>query len=313
MASPLDDRGYKRFSGEDDDAGKQLRKFKAWAQAKMATMKDIQVAQHGPRIYTLLEGKALESVEHVTLEELHEKESEDQMGEALGECFGLCAEEGECMQQWAARVQEVFQKCRRKASVEFPSVAQGWIALNCSGLTEEQKAIVKAKTQGKLELPVITAALRSCNARSKDQPATSSSSTHVPGISDVNLVQTAGPNHDVDYEHEVSFVGAAELLPNDSEQEEVLSSGLISSPGSHTPIGHHRCSSHLRQCPASPWTPNVGADASRAGLQSEVHEAPWSGQPDPHALQQRRAALDRCAGVSSKRQEAFSTSRVIIM
>ena len=378
MASPLDDRGYKRFSGEDDDAGKQLRKFKAWAQAKMATMKDFQATQHGPWIYTLLDGKALESVEHVTLEELQkeggaamvwallqerfpEKESEDQMGEALGECFGLCAKEGESMQQWAARVQEVFQKCRRKASVEFPSVAQGWIALNCSGLTEEQKAIVKAKTQGKLELSVITAALRSCfrqfrasakarkpvstllvetegaddpgaeegdnlndpfadveafladhdislnvtdayevdegeaaealavswrerrqeinklqksrrfgqaassrksfrveieelkkrtrcrkcnrlghwarecrsttNARGKDQHGASSSSTQVPGISDVNLVQTAGPNHELDYEHEVSFVGVAELLSNDTYQEEVLSSGLISSPG----------------------------------------------------------------------------------
>ena len=177
--SSLDDRGFKRFSGEDDDAGKQLRKFKAWAQAKMATLKDFAASQQGPWIYTLLDGKALESVEHLTLEDLQkeggaaqvwtllqerfpEKESEDQMGEALGECFGLCAKEGESMQQWAARVHEVFQKCRRKAAVEFPSVAQGWIALNCSGLTEEQRAIVKAKTQGRLELPTITAALRSC-------------------------------------------------------------------------------------------------------------------------------------------------------
>ena len=145
----------------------------------MATLKDFAASQQGPWIYTLLDGKALESVEHLTLEDLQregsaaqvwtllqerfpEKESEDQMGEALGECFGLCAKQGESMQQWAARVHEVLQKCRRKAAVEFPSVAQGWIALNCSGLTEEQKAIVKAKTQGRFELPTITAALRSC-------------------------------------------------------------------------------------------------------------------------------------------------------
>ena len=179
MGSGPDDRGLKRFSGEDDDAGKQLRKFRQWALAKMATMKDFTVKQQGPWVYTLLDGKALEAVEHLDLAEMMaedgaqkiwkllvdrfpEKESEDQMGEALGEVFGLCAKEGETMQQWAARVQEVFQKCRRKASVEFPAVAQGWIALNCSGLTEEQKAIVKAKTQGKLELSVVTAALRSC-------------------------------------------------------------------------------------------------------------------------------------------------------
>ena len=46
--------------------------------------------------------------------------------------------------------------------MDFPSPAQGWIALNCAGLSEEQKAIVKAKTQGKLDLPTVTAALRSC-------------------------------------------------------------------------------------------------------------------------------------------------------
>ncbi|CAE7220049.1 GIP, partial [Symbiodinium pilosum] len=174
-----DERGLKRFNGEDDDAGKQLRKWKLWAQAKMATMKDFAAKQQGPWIYTLLDGKALEAVEHLTLEDMTkdsgaetiwklldlrflERASEDQMGEALGEVFGLCAREGESMQQWAARAQEVFQKCRRKAEVEFPTAAQGWIALNCAGLSEEQKAIVKAKTQGKLELPTVTSALRSC-------------------------------------------------------------------------------------------------------------------------------------------------------
>ena len=179
MASS-DERGMKRFSGDDgDDAGKQLRKFKNWAEAKLVTMKDMSDKQRGPWIYTLLDGRALEAVEHLTLENLMketgadhlwrllgarfpEKESEDQMGEALGEVFGLCAKDQETMQQWSARVNEVLQKCIRKAKVEFPSQAQGWIALNCAGLSEEQKAIVKAKTQGKLEIDTVTAALRSC-------------------------------------------------------------------------------------------------------------------------------------------------------
>ena len=179
MASS-DERGLKRFSGDDaDDAGKQLRKFRNWAEAKMVTMKDLAEKQKGPWIYTLLDGRALEAVEHLTLTDLvkedgaatlwslltarfPEKESEDQMGEALGEVFALCAKDGETMQQWSSRVHEVFQKCVRKAKVEFPSPAQGWITLNCAGLSEEQKAIVKAKTQGKLEIEVVTAALRSC-------------------------------------------------------------------------------------------------------------------------------------------------------
>ena len=44
----------------------------------------------------------------------------------------------------------------------FPSQAQGWITLNCTGLTEEQKAIVKAKAQGSLDVDQISAAFRSC-------------------------------------------------------------------------------------------------------------------------------------------------------
>ena len=178
MAS--DERGLKRFSGDDaDDAGKQLRKWRNWAEAKMVTMRDLSDKQKGPWIYTLLDGRALESVEHLDLTDLMkedgastiwrllaerfpEKESEDQMGEALGEVFSLCAKDGETMQQWSSRVHDVFQKCVRKAKVEFPSPAKGWITLNCAGLSEEQKAIVKAKTQGKLELDVVTAALRSC-------------------------------------------------------------------------------------------------------------------------------------------------------
>ena len=181
MASQ-DDRNLKRFNGEEGesgDAGKQLRKFKNWCQARMATMKDFTAKQQGPFIYTLLEGKALEAVEHLDLEDLMkedgakglweilrqrfpEKESEDQMGEALGEVFGLSARDGESMQQWSSRVAEVFARCKRKAAVEFPSVAQGWIALNCAGLSEEQKAIAKAKSQGRLELEVISASMRSC-------------------------------------------------------------------------------------------------------------------------------------------------------
>ena len=174
-----DEKGLKRFDGEADDAGKQLKKWKAWAQAKMASMKDFSPKQQGPWVYTLLDGKALESVEHLVLEDLMkedgaqqiwrllaerfpEKETTDQMGEALGEVFSLSAKEGESMQLWTSRVQECFLRCRRKAGVEFPAAAQGWIALHCYGLSEEQRAIVKAKSQGKLELPEVSSALRSC-------------------------------------------------------------------------------------------------------------------------------------------------------
>ena len=166
MSNDDREKGIKRFDGSDEDSGKQLRRWKAWTQAKMATMKDFSNKQAGPWLFTLLDGKALDAVEHLTLEELSqengaklvfdiltarfpEKEKHDQMGEALGEVFGLAAKEVETVQQWTARVKEVFEE-------------QGWIMLNCAGLTEEQKAIVKAKAQGSLEVEQISAAFRSC-------------------------------------------------------------------------------------------------------------------------------------------------------
>ena len=82
------------------------------------------------------------------------------MGEALGEVFAT--QDGEAMKEWTARVRETFEKCQRKAKVDFPVEARGWIALHCAGLSEEQKAIVKAKTQGKLDLETVSAGIRSC-------------------------------------------------------------------------------------------------------------------------------------------------------
>ena len=174
-----DDRSLKRFSGDGDDPGKDLRKWKQWATAKILTLKDCKEAQQGPWLYTLLDGAAWDAVEHLEIDELAkaggaqliwkvlqqrfpEKEPYDQMGEALGEVFSLSANDGETGKQWTSRVRETFEKCKRKANTDFPSAAQGWIVLNCAGLSEEQKAIIKAKTQGSLQFDDISAAFRSC-------------------------------------------------------------------------------------------------------------------------------------------------------
>lgn len=174
-----DDRSLKRFSGDGDDPGKDLRKWKQWATAKILTLKDCKEAQQGPWLYTLLDGAAWDAVEHLEIDELAkaggaqliwkvlqqrfpEKEPYDQMGEALGEVFSLSANDGETGEQWTSRVRETFEKCKRKANTDFPSAAQGWIVLNCAGLSEEQKAIIKAKTQGSLQFDDISAAFRSC-------------------------------------------------------------------------------------------------------------------------------------------------------
>ena len=179
MAASSDGQGLKRFSGEDDDPGKALKRWRTWAMAKLMTFKDLKQEARGPWLLTLLDGRAWDAVEHLTLEELAtkegekrlwqtlqerfpEKEQHDVLGEVLGEVFSLAAADQESMKTWTGRVRETLDRCARKASVEFPTEAKGWVALHCAGLTEEQKAIVKAKTQGDLDLEKVSAALRSC-------------------------------------------------------------------------------------------------------------------------------------------------------
>ena len=55
------------------------------------------------------------------------------MGEVLGEVFALAAKDGESMKDWTSRVTETFERCRRKAKVDFPTEARGWISLHCAG------------------------------------------------------------------------------------------------------------------------------------------------------------------------------------
>ena len=174
-----DEKSLRRFSGEDDDPGKALKRWKLWAQAKLMTFKDFKKEQRGPWLFTLLEGKAWDSVEHMSLEDLAkpdgeqelwklleqrfpEKEPFDQMGEALGAVFALAAKENEDLKTWTGRVRDTFDQCQRKGQVSFPGQAKGWILLHCAGMSEEQRAIVKAKTQGQLEFEVVSQALRSC-------------------------------------------------------------------------------------------------------------------------------------------------------
>eukprot|EP00435_Cladocopium_sp_Y103_P036809 s2568_g9.t1 len=174
-----DEKTLRRFNGEDDDPGKSLKRWKLWAKAKLLTFKDFKAEQRGPWLFTLLEGKAWDACEHLSLEDLSkangedalwkilesrfpEKEPFDQMGEALGAVFALAAKENEDLKSWTGRVRDTFDQCQRKGQVTFPAQAKGWILLHCAGMSEEQRAIVKAKTQGELDFEVVSQALRSC-------------------------------------------------------------------------------------------------------------------------------------------------------
>ena len=169
---------FRRFNGDNLD-GKAYRQWKLWAKAKMMATKDLSKTQKGPFVYCLLDGTALEAVEHLTLDELAadngdeaiwtaldarfpDKLQHDHMAESLKEVFQLSAQEGESMAAWTSRVQDTFSRCRRKVNVEFPPEARGWIVLHQSGLTEDQRAIVTAKNQGDMKFDTMMVAMRSC-------------------------------------------------------------------------------------------------------------------------------------------------------
>lgn len=170
--------GHRRFNGESLDP-REFRRWRLWAEAKMASTKDMAPTHRGPFVLCLLDGLALEAVEHLTLDRLKEENgdkhiwqaleerfpdrlSHDWLAECLKEVFDLSARDSETMSAWTSRVQETFSKCRRKVSVDFPSEARGWICLTASGLSPDQRAIVTAKTQGDLKFDVVAAAMRSC-------------------------------------------------------------------------------------------------------------------------------------------------------
>ena len=170
--------GLRFFSGDTED-GREYKRWKQWVKNKLLTLDKLPESSRGAYIYTLLSGKALESVEHLDPEVYQKKggddalwtildrrfpqqEQVDELGEILTEVFNLRSLEGENMKQWTARGSELFDRCQRKTGVSFPDEARGWLLLHRSGLTEEQKAVTIARARGDLKRESIAAALRSC-------------------------------------------------------------------------------------------------------------------------------------------------------
>ena len=93
----------------DTSAG---RRWKQWVQSKIMTMDKLPKAAHGAFIFTLLQGKAMEVVEHLRESEYQEeggdkvlldlldkrwpqKDRADELGEHVSEVFLLAAKDGE--------------------------------------------------------------------------------------------------------------------------------------------------------------------------------------------------------------------------
>lgn len=171
--------GSKTFTGESED-GKEYKRWKQSVTNKLMTLQEkLPAKAHGAYVYTLLGGKALETVEHLEDSEFHReggekvlfkllderfptKDSADELSENMTKIFELRAAEGESMKVWISRATDAFEILKRKTSVSFPEEARGWIILNRAGLSAEQRAIVLARSQGSLKREDIGKSLRSC-------------------------------------------------------------------------------------------------------------------------------------------------------
>ena len=178
MSVPETAGSLRYFSGENED-GREYKRWKTWARNKLLTMDKLPETSHGAFIYTLLSGRALETVEHLEPADYQkkggdkvlwdlldirfpQKDTVDELAEILGEVFSLQSKDGETMKQWVARSSELLDRCYRKTGVQFPDEARGWLLLNRAGLSEEQRAVVISRARGSLQREAISAALRSC-------------------------------------------------------------------------------------------------------------------------------------------------------
>eukprot|EP00434_Breviolum_minutum_P007463 symbB.v1.2.006585.t1/scaffold387.1/size215482/8 len=176
----LEDEVAEILAVRQDEDALEYKRWKTWAQNRILTLGDkVAKEARGAFIFTLLQGKALECVEHLEPstyqctdgdkvlfglldKRFPQKDVADELGETLQQVFSIRAADGENLKTWISRATELFDRCRRKTNVDFPSEARGWIVLHRSGLNSEQKAVVLARSLGVLKIDEISRAMRSC-------------------------------------------------------------------------------------------------------------------------------------------------------
>ena len=108
---------HRTFSGNDEDV-KEYRRWKTWVVNKLLRLGDkVSKGARGAFVYTLLQGKALECVEHLEVPEYQkeggekllfkllderfpQKDNTDEMAETLSGAFALQASEGGSLKTW---------------------------------------------------------------------------------------------------------------------------------------------------------------------------------------------------------------------
>eukprot|EP00435_Cladocopium_sp_Y103_P044898 s702_g12.t1 len=233
-ASSSADGPAKSFSGDSED-GREYKRWKTWVTNKLLTLDaKVPAKARGAYVYTLLTGRALECVEHLDPTEYQvedgelklfkllderfpQKDASDEMSEALTEVFNLRAAEGETLKVWISRATELFDRCHRKCGVSFPEEAKGWMLLHRSGLNEEQKAVVLARSGGVLSRLAIGKAMRSCYP----EYVVSKRRTAGAGLVDVDPSDPEDFEKDPMVQEVEAFLAEHDSLPVPDEADEI--------------------------------------------------------------------------------------------
>jgi hypothetical protein len=84
--SPGDSGFTRMFSGDNEDS-EEYRRFKVWCTNKMMTMDKLPTKARGAYVYTLLGGKALECIEHLSMEDYHVEQGDEVIWKLLDQRF----------------------------------------------------------------------------------------------------------------------------------------------------------------------------------------------------------------------------------
>ncbi|CAK0820029.1 unnamed protein product, partial [Prorocentrum cordatum] len=152
--------------------------WKKWARARLLVEKGRggKSQTFGPMLYTLLEGTAVDTLEHVELDELAvdggeeklfavldarypEREAADRAGDALESVFGLKIEKAELTSAYVGRAQTILMRAK-KEGVEIPDVAQGFLLLRGARLGGDRRAVVLAASERQWTFEKLALALK---------------------------------------------------------------------------------------------------------------------------------------------------------
>lgn len=171
----------RRFSGADN--AEYRKSWRKWALARLFGLPtNVDRSAWGPKIYSLLDGDAMEACEGLEIasgddsdiavedgwrkvfakldERWPEREDDDKLGDALDEFYEFRTLKNETGEAYCGRVVKLFSKLD-KEKVKFPDEAKGHMAARAYGLTKKDRPTLMALTGKKWTQKEILSAIRS--------------------------------------------------------------------------------------------------------------------------------------------------------